>query len=479
MRSCVPAFLRSCLVSFAALAASDAHATNFYVDVVNGSNTTGNGTVLNPWKSITKALAWIDTLGTNGHTVYVAPGTYAYNSTTPADGETFPLTSNKTRIAIRNTGTKPVITAAGVSSGHFSGKPVACIAPNDQWVLDGLIISNFGYDKSSGNAPYDKIHGVYVDDLPTSITITECEITENYWGVWIADTGSSSHHANPRDVTIEGCTFTGQGPTNVPNAGAGTVGHAGLMIGAKDTLTATVTDCVFSENHDGMEGGQSGTYNSAEFIVTQCTFDANENGLEMQDSTMRVEGCVFSDNGRFNPSTDGGVTSSTFTIALGSRAQGSNVRWQVRRCTFENNQLAVGIYDAVEIAASPIYDFGTDLTTDPGENLFLTDITVPWPNNYNQSTCGMWTDHPNPVHAVGNVWTYDSGGGANNQNCDSAGEYKTGSTQIVAFGTNTTGTGFPVLRPTSGSTNVPWNVATGLSTGPSPAFARPQIILEP
>jgi hypothetical protein len=209
------------LVSFAALAASDAHATNFYVDVVNGSNTTGNGTVLNPWKSVTEALTHIDSLGTNGHTVYVAPGTYAYNSTTPADGETFPLTSNKTRIAIRNTGAKPVITAAGVSSGHFSGKPVACIAPNDQWVLDGLIIDNDGYDKSSANAPYDKIHGVYVDDLPTSITVTECEITENYWGIWIADTWDElarilgSHHARIRATSrsrAPGCTFTGQGP---------------------------------------------------------------------------------------------------------------------------------------------------------------------------------------------------------------------------------------------------------------------------
>jgi hypothetical protein len=252
------------------------------------------------------------------------------------------------------------------------------------------------------------------------------------------------------------------------------------------------------ETHDGMEGGnrsrlerlqltrrqenkalRSSSLLSALSMPTRTASKCKTALAGVGDACVSNQGCVFSDNGRFNPSTDGGVTSSTFTIALGSRAQGSNVRWQVRRCTFENNQLAVGIYDAVEIAASPIYDFGTDLTTDPGENLFLTDITVPWPNNYNQSTCGMWTDHPNPVHAVGNVWTYDSGGGANNQNCDSAGEYKTGSTQIVAFGTNTTGTGFPVLRPTSGSTNVPWNVATGLSTGPSPAFARPQIILEP
>jgi hypothetical protein len=466
-------------VIVATLAASDAHATNFYVDVVNGSNTTGNGTVLNPWKSITEALTHIDSLGTNGHTVYVAPGTYAYNSTTPADGETFPLTSNKTRIAIRNTGTKPLITAAGVPSGHFSGKPVACFAPNDLWVLDGLVIDNSGYDKSSGAAPYNQIHGVYIDDLPTAFATTECDFVENFWGIWIADTGSSSVHVDPRDVSIEGCTFTGHGPTLPPTGQPDTIGHAAVMVGAKATLTATITDCTFSENHDGIEGGQSSTYNSAELVVSQCDFDRNENGLEMQDGTMRVEGCVFTDNGRFDPSSGGGVTSSSFTIALGSRAQGSNVRWQVRRCTFENNQLAVGIYDAVEIAASPIYDFGTDLTTDPGENLFLTDITVPWPNNYNQSTCGMWTNHPNPVYAVGNVWTYDSGGGANNQNCDSAGEYKSGSTQIVTFGTNTTGTGFPVLRPTSGTTNVPWNVATGLSTGPSPNLARPMIILEP
>jgi hypothetical protein len=328
MRSCVPAFLRSCLVSFAALAASDAHATNFYVDVVNGNNTTGNGTVLSPWKSITKALASIDTLGTNGHTIYVAPGTYTYNS-----GEAFPLTSNKTRIAIRNTGAKPVITAAGVPNGYFMGKTVACIAPNDQWVLDGLIIDNDGYDKSVANSPYHRIHGVYINNLLSTFTATECEIRENYWGIWIADTGSDPIHTYDREVTIEGCYFFGQGPTLTPASvpsGATTVGHAALMIGAADTLHATIADCTFVNNHDGLEGGQSlptggNTLNSAEFSVSHCVFDSNENGLEMQDSTMRVEGCVFSDNGRFDPSTDGGITSNTFTIALGSRAQNLNV----------------------------------------------------------------------------------------------------------------------------------------------------------
>jgi parallel beta-helix repeat protein len=59
------------------------NAIDYYVNSSTGSNTTDNGTQVNPWKTITYALSKIS--GT-GHTVYVAAGTY--NTTL---GETFPI----------------------------------------------------------------------------------------------------------------------------------------------------------------------------------------------------------------------------------------------------------------------------------------------------------------------------------------------------------------------------------------------------
>ena len=55
----------------------------FYVDAVNGSNTTGNGSAASRWKTITYALSQ----SSANDTVMVAPGTY--NSSL---GEVFPIT---------------------------------------------------------------------------------------------------------------------------------------------------------------------------------------------------------------------------------------------------------------------------------------------------------------------------------------------------------------------------------------------------
>jgi len=60
-----------------------AYSTNYYVNASTGSDIPANGTLANPWKTITYALSQIN--GT-GHTINVAAGTY-----NTALGETFPI----------------------------------------------------------------------------------------------------------------------------------------------------------------------------------------------------------------------------------------------------------------------------------------------------------------------------------------------------------------------------------------------------
>ena len=71
------------LILFFLLSFNLVRATDFYVNSLTGSDIPGNGTLPNPWKTITYALSQIS--GT-GHRVYVAGGTY--NTTL---GESFPI----------------------------------------------------------------------------------------------------------------------------------------------------------------------------------------------------------------------------------------------------------------------------------------------------------------------------------------------------------------------------------------------------
>jgi hypothetical protein len=471
-----------------------AFATTWYVDVVNGSDTylgiNAGQRPTTPFKTITFALNHgltpnIPTLAP-GDEIYVAPGTYDVNS-----GESFPLTSTVTNIAIYgSSATRPVIKASGFTFNSPPSGVAAVFEPADRWVLSGLEIDNSAYLKGPGTAvPYNHIFGVYIENLGTSFAARNLRLFENYWGIWIAD---HAPQAAARTVTISDSVFEGQGMTIAKPLFPNDVGHAALVVAADSTLTATITNCSFIDNHDGIEGGQShviGTnkpdpLNRAQIVVTQCLFKNNENGCECNDNVMFIEGCTFETNQRRDPQFEGGVANH-FTLALGNRSSGQDTRYTVRRCTFDRNQIAFGLFGGPQVgnvgSAPIVFDLG--VSGDPGNNAFLTDIQVPWPNTYNESFCGVWTNHPNPVFAVGNYWTYDvSGNGAppldHNQGVvlvAGKGVYALGGPTSLGPMVNidpgpfpppptTTPPNSPKYRPQT-LPNVPWNVSAGPSTG--------------
>ncbi len=52
------------------------HAGDFYVDAVNGSDDTGDGSEINPWKKLQFAVDSIEGTVENPHTIHLAPGFY-------------------------------------------------------------------------------------------------------------------------------------------------------------------------------------------------------------------------------------------------------------------------------------------------------------------------------------------------------------------------------------------------------------------
>jgi parallel beta-helix repeat protein len=107
-----------------------------YVNSLTGSNSTGNGTLGNPWKTITYALTQINV---TGYTVYVAAGTY--NS---ALGETFPIVMEN-GVSLVGAGKATTIIDPGKA-----GRVISCVGITDpSTVIEEFTLTN-GYNGSQG-----------------------------------------------------------------------------------------------------------------------------------------------------------------------------------------------------------------------------------------------------------------------------------------------------------------------------------------
>lgn len=74
------------VIGYWLLVISSATAATYYIDAVNGSNVTGDGSSGTPWQTITYATA----SATSGDIILTAAGTYS--ATMPGSVETFPMT---------------------------------------------------------------------------------------------------------------------------------------------------------------------------------------------------------------------------------------------------------------------------------------------------------------------------------------------------------------------------------------------------
>lgn len=120
------------LAMLVTLAASSVLASDYYVDATNGSDTQGNGSLENPWRTITFALSQVP--GPDD-TVRVGPGTYD-----SAHGEVFPLRPAP-KVSLRSREGADVTRIAGISSVdvlHFPGADQFNAA---RPVLDGFEVS--------------------------------------------------------------------------------------------------------------------------------------------------------------------------------------------------------------------------------------------------------------------------------------------------------------------------------------------------
>ncbi len=232
----------------------DAYAfASIYVDAATGSDTTGDGSVGAPYKTIGKGSTQAFIAG--GGAVYVNSGTY-----NEASGETFPI-GIQVGVMIVGIADDVVVDATGSGQGAFY-----CENGNSETGLE-------------------------------SLTITGGDTSERGGGVLILNT------INQNRPVVRWCTFIGNhatvagGAISVEGAKASIVGCAfeentssnsgGAINVVGTTASAIISDCTFTGDNAPVGGGAINIFRGV-VSVNRCTFTGTSGGSNWQGGAITV-----------------------------------------------------------------------------------------------------------------------------------------------------------------------------------------------
>ncbi len=208
--------------------------SNYYVSN-SGSDLTGTGTLLAPWKTITYALTRVS----NDSKIYIAAGTY--------EGESPMIISqdNLTLTGVSSTSTIILDTLTSFSSPSY---------PNDSFITvrgTGVTIQNLTVQ---GNAT----------DGVVSFTYPQATPNEPYYGIYVAGLSPSSTPANNATLSNVIVDFFGKSGININGGNGVTITNttsehnAGAGIYIQDSHNITLTNITTDNNNWGGIG--IGTY---------------------------------------------------------------------------------------------------------------------------------------------------------------------------------------------------------------------------
>jgi len=149
---------------------------DLYADANSGSDTTGDGTQGNPYKTITKALE-MATVGSAAHTIHVAAGIYS-----AALGEVFPLILVNAELQGEGISTEDVKIAGSIECGnnsvveHLKMYDTIVVASANTVKISTLAItttSSYGYGIDVASSHNVEIDGCSFEDFyPTAIRVS-------------------------------------------------------------------------------------------------------------------------------------------------------------------------------------------------------------------------------------------------------------------------------------------------------------------
>lgn len=306
---------------------------NYYVSAGRGSDASGTGTAINPWKTISKAIgnAASASLGSNGARIYIEPGTYY-------EAVTLGLTpTSSTRLEIIGDCDGAGFLAGGQAS------PSTGIVDWSAWSSDSAVANGpclFGGAKSFVTLRRLKMHGGNFSGgscvgvtSGQSWTLADSIFVPYIGSVAVSFGATSSPATSGLDLTIDRCDFHIAG-----NNGGRGVSISAAEAGAEYSLQSRIRNCRFW----GAVGIQ---------------LSRVANGLGSLGSGLTVEHCSF----MLTSSSGGGVaiyTSDSIPLSTPVQVRGSvffghtglsaghlshiSEDWNAIHCTTSRTSVAAG-----------------------------------------------------------------------------------------------------------------------------------------
>ena len=147
------------------------YAQTYYVSTT-GSNTTGNGTQNNPWRTITFALTKVDTSTIQKKTIFAYSGNYSQTT----NGEEFPLNLVSNLILMGEDSSNTILDASINEFDEVNRRVINCININSVQVENFTITGGKALLDSLGNLPIGG--GIYISNSK-DIVLTKSMIKEN------------------------------------------------------------------------------------------------------------------------------------------------------------------------------------------------------------------------------------------------------------------------------------------------------------
>jgi parallel beta-helix repeat protein len=193
-------------------------------------------------------------------------------------------------------------------------------------VFDGFTVSGGNRGLASYDAAIQVRNSVFTGNELAGIlsylstpTVSSCIFTNDGYGMYVEDSS----------FTVTGCTFSN-------NSMGGLRYHP--SIGEAWTLSATITNSVFSDNAGSFGGGMDiweipAVVNGCTFIGNSATGDGGGGGLVVTDSPSVIANSVFIDN-------SAGALGGGGLLAWGYPESGPSPL--IMNCTFVNNSAEIG-----------------------------------------------------------------------------------------------------------------------------------------
>ena len=304
------------------------------LDATTGSNTTGDGSSVKPWKTITYALGRMT--GKGRHIIHVAAG--AYNTSL---GEVFPITmvdsvslvgAGKEVTIIDANSSNYVISCSGILvldpevriegfkiTGGKSAGPggIYITAGSALLITNNLITAN----RAEGNYSGGAVHIVNSSPRIENNLITSNHGVEINKGASIYITGATSA------PLISGNFFTGN--INDLNTGGGTIGTGTVVIDGSSGVK--VQNNIFLDNDPG---GESWGRSSGEIYIYNCS------------------------------------PSIKYNLIAKSSGNGIYVSYTTSKPTIINNTISDNAYDGINLYAAPDSIFNNIISYNSGYGIY-------------------------------------------------------------------------------------------------------------